>query len=37
MRPGFDNGAEAGAVEILDKTRESFHGVDAVDKGQADG
>ena len=33
----FDNGAETGTVEIGDKIRKSFHGLDAVDEGQADG
>ena len=37
LRPGVDNGAETGMVEKVDEIRKSFHGVDAVDEGQADG
>ena len=33
----LENGDKVGTVEILDEIRESLHGVDAVDKGQADG
>ena len=34
--PGFDNGAEAGRVEIDDYIRQRFHGMDAVDERKAD-
>ena len=37
LRPGSDNRAETGTVKIGDEIRLSFHGVDAVDEGQADG